>query len=478
LPTYKVTAPDGRTVRLTGDSPPTEQELEQVFAALPTGASKPTAPISPWQERSVGGMLRNAGQSMLGAVKGAAETAYASNPVTMGSRLAQYATGGQAPQGEAEMIAALQPANEAQAVGRGAERMAEYAAPGGPARGVAGAVFQGARGAATALAQGESLRDAGVTGLISAAGPLTAKLAEFVAPGLKRLAVAQYERALNPTTKPLKATTERIVPELLDRGVVGTLPGLAERGAKESAPVGKALNQAYAGATKAGKEVPTAPIMRKLSKMKERYYVKNKAGESFAANPGAVARIEAVEELVAKFGDAAPPDQLWLLRQNVDDIITASGGFTNDIKHGTAKQLQRFTRNAIQKELNKIDPDLAKLNATFSLWKGLQEVAEASVSRKRGQVGIVESGLRAGLGGGLGALIGEDDRVWGPVGGMLGLATKHPLWRTFSAVNKAKIANALVTGDASAAAATLSRFLASAAGPNAPATTQPSAARP
>jgi hypothetical protein len=36
MPTYKVTDPStGRTVKLTGDSPPTEQELEEIFASLP-----------------------------------------------------------------------------------------------------------------------------------------------------------------------------------------------------------------------------------------------------------------------------------------------------------------------------------------------------------------------------------------------------------------------------------------------------------
>jgi hypothetical protein len=36
MPTYKVTDPTtGRTVKLTGDSPPTEQELEEIFSSLP-----------------------------------------------------------------------------------------------------------------------------------------------------------------------------------------------------------------------------------------------------------------------------------------------------------------------------------------------------------------------------------------------------------------------------------------------------------
>ena len=35
MPTYRITAPDGRKFKLTGDSPPTEQEIEEAYAKLP-----------------------------------------------------------------------------------------------------------------------------------------------------------------------------------------------------------------------------------------------------------------------------------------------------------------------------------------------------------------------------------------------------------------------------------------------------------
>lgn len=40
MPIYKVTAPDGRTFKLTGDSPPSSEELEQVFSSM--GALEPS----------------------------------------------------------------------------------------------------------------------------------------------------------------------------------------------------------------------------------------------------------------------------------------------------------------------------------------------------------------------------------------------------------------------------------------------------
>lgn len=49
MPTYSVTDPDsGRKVNLTGDSPPTEQELEEIFASLPpAGAAVPLPAATP-----------------------------------------------------------------------------------------------------------------------------------------------------------------------------------------------------------------------------------------------------------------------------------------------------------------------------------------------------------------------------------------------------------------------------------------------
>lgn len=42
MPRYQVTAPDGRTVTLEGDTPPTDADLEGIFASLPPAKKSPT----------------------------------------------------------------------------------------------------------------------------------------------------------------------------------------------------------------------------------------------------------------------------------------------------------------------------------------------------------------------------------------------------------------------------------------------------
>ena len=46
MPTYEVTHPDGRVIELVGDSPPTEAELEEIFASL-APAPEEQAPAAP-----------------------------------------------------------------------------------------------------------------------------------------------------------------------------------------------------------------------------------------------------------------------------------------------------------------------------------------------------------------------------------------------------------------------------------------------
>src|SRR3990167_7698930 len=80
MATYRVTDPEtGRTVRLTGDSPPTEQELEQVFTQTKQGATLEQAPTtrnlfeSPMARilfPQIGGAFGTAGGMALGGMAG------------------------------------------------------------------------------------------------------------------------------------------------------------------------------------------------------------------------------------------------------------------------------------------------------------------------------------------------------------------------------------------------------------------------
>jgi hypothetical protein len=335
--------------------------------------------------------------------------------------------------------------------------VAQFMTPGGPVRGAAGMLAQGAKAYAVDRAQGGT---GTVAGAMGAAGPAVAKVAEVAAPGLRKLAETQYARALNATTKANKAESAKVVPEMLDQRVRGSLERLAEKGTAGSERAGQELGKAYEAATNAGVTTSTAPILKSLEKMKQRFFVTGAGGKAINSNPGAVSKIEEVEGLIRQFGADASPGQLWKFRKNLDDIISAGGGFGVQLTPGTTKALQREARLAIQKELNKASPDIETLNATFSLWKGLEKVTKATIERQRGQSGVVEAGIRSGLGGLGGLLLGGDDPQWAAVGALMGMVTKSPRYRTVAAVEKARLAHALSQSQTAKAISILSRLAA------------------
>lgn len=88
MATYRVTDPQtGRKLRLTGDSPPTEAELNQIFGAGQTETTEPTP-----QRRSVGGFLTNIAGSayknakdIVGAITHPVQTVKGLGNVAMGA---------------------------------------------------------------------------------------------------------------------------------------------------------------------------------------------------------------------------------------------------------------------------------------------------------------------------------------------------------------------------------------------------------
>ena len=67
MPTYKITDPSsGKTVRITGDSPPTEDELTDIFKSV--GSSAPVTQSAP-----VGEMRRREGEGEIASLQQAVQ---------------------------------------------------------------------------------------------------------------------------------------------------------------------------------------------------------------------------------------------------------------------------------------------------------------------------------------------------------------------------------------------------------------------
>lgn len=335
-------------------------------------------------------------------------------------------------------------------VGRAAPAMALAGATGGATLPMQSAVFGGISGAQSAAEGGTPSQMALAAALGAASpyvGPALSRVIGVPASALRTLAVKQYERGLGATKDAMKAEASRITPELLDRGVSGSLKGLSAKATANVDDIGRQIQAEYRAATQAGTKIDGSKLATGLERLKTPFKELGQNGQEVILNPKAVGAIDEMQGILRELGDTTP-SAVWKFRKTVDDIVSASNGFTRELPGGTAKALQKQVRGILQEELNRAVPNVGRLNSEFRLWKALQDVTEATLKRRTSQEGSL---IPAILGGSIGGGVAATGSLTGAGGAALLTASlvralRSPLWRTVSAVQKAKLADVLSGG--------------------------------
>jgi hypothetical protein len=469
MPRYTVQAPDGRKVTLEGPEPPTEADLDEVFAALPpvpaagkepeaaVPASAPAAGASAIPEM---GAITEGGAVLANFLKGAAKEAplaasrAVSLPVDAGTKVVEnlleqlgmkdYAQRMR----EQRALGKLQReepfvAAPGEGMAEGAGRAVAKAAPGvGLAVATGGAslpvqaAVQGAAGAMQTASEGGSAGEIALSGGISAAAPAVAKgvgkLVGKVSDRLKTSALTIYEQAFHPTKQATKVEAQRVLPEALERDIQGSLRKIGNRTAEEVNRIGGAIHETYKAATAAGKKINANGLADALEGLKTPFVeivpgtpkqiaskLLDASGkpimqtvtepEVVILNQAAVDGISAIQNTLKKFATTATPLQIQKYKEVIDGLVSASNGFTRDLPKVSVKALQKQARNSFRRALNKsaLDPAaLEALNADYHFWRGLNDVVGQTIGRQTGQQKTMELILSTMRGGGVGATVG------------------------------------------------------------------------
>lgn len=96
MPTYRITSPDGRTVRITGDQMPTSENIQHIFASLPTN-EQPQETAEKQESRPIRSGLQSVGRGAWGSFGVNANKLNAAFDATtdyVGNKLAKNVFGG------------------------------------------------------------------------------------------------------------------------------------------------------------------------------------------------------------------------------------------------------------------------------------------------------------------------------------------------------------------------------------------------
>ena len=466
MPTYRITDPNtGKVLRVTGDSPPTEQELSELFAA-----SAPAAPTRTWGD--------TAADVATGAVKGAANTAIGLGQMVHripGVSRAVDALYGQPGLSQASFPAAralVQPTNTPQQVGYTGEQIGEFFIPAGTAA-KAGLAAEAGKSALTSLAQSGNLTDAAISGGLTAAAPVVSNVVGAVSDRLKTGAQKTMAQALGATKEWAKSEAEKLAPEMLTRGVRGSRAGMLAQARSTAATVGQALNDAYTTAAAAGETVAGPVIRGQIQLSADALKVKDAAGK-LAIIPGTervIKRLEKLDAFVASLGTDIPVDKAAQIKRTWDAIVSQAGLFGQKAGASATDKADAWAireASGAFRELLNTNPTIAALNKESSFWTGLRKVLRETERRTQAQSGGIVSAGMGGAGAIAGAMSGDSlkDRAAGAVlGGVAGRQAirvlQSPQFRTaVSGPLKNALADALASGNADRIGRALARVAA------------------
>jgi len=427
-------------------APATSEKPEQPFSFLDTAKGVAT------------GVAKGAGSTLLGAYDLARTVAAKTDPFS-----AMAGAGPALPPPPAWMTEGVEAKSTAESVGKGVEQIAEFFLPAGliakgakaveamkaprlvkalarPAMEAAGA------GTVAAVQSGgkpeEVAKAAGTAGLVSAFMPPGAAAAKKIYESAKQ----SYARALRATTKPMKKTAEKIVPELLERRVSAlTLGGLEEKAQMELAKAGQQLDEALDLMSKnpSAPRIATKPIVDALETYKGGFIV-----DGVPINEKAVQTIEGIQKTINDLGADVSFESMRRVRQILDNKVAWRKGFVMPLEEGTAIDATKEAAHAIRRELADAAPDIAKINKEYSFWKRVDEVVGETIERTRPQAPRLGERIMAAAGAAGGFTKGGVGGAAIGATAMRGLTKliNSTAWNTISAVNKARLADLLASG--------------------------------
>ncbi len=319
-----------------------------------------------------------------------------------------------------------------------------------------GASAAGVRGIQTG-GDPEEMEQAGLTagGISGAMGAATAGI-----PALRESAKKGYARALGATRDENKLITDRISPELMDRGFKGTRRGMLKRASASAEDVGQQIEAAHDALPK-----DLAYDMNTLAKQiddaaTDLFTIAGPNGARIPNSDAAERGLSTVQDLKVRLAQAStidpatkqlmvPHEALLAFRRAWDKMVNAKKGFTTgDLALDASGNAMRETSGVARETLNTANPQIADLNKEYKLWSDTEKVLDATQRRTQSQAKPLSGQLLEAAATGGAISQGPAAIVKARMAAKAYNAiVKSAMWESTSAVYKNRLANLMDSSD-------------------------------
>lgn len=460
MPKFQIESDDGRKFVVEGDTAPTQEEAAELFSQMPALTPAVDPGLTEQERNSIATRLRSkqAGQGPSNyldtIIQGVADTALAGTPEAIAKRagldidspeaakninpqtyeLAKFA-GNFIPLGVISKGATATKAGVKELLKLGARIGGVY----GAGQGISSVAKQDDPTLQEAVDQGiiSGTTGAALGAAIPAAIAGGSRLGENVGTLLKQSADKSVQQALRPTTLEMKAKTERLTPQLLERPYRETIAATKKSLETKSEAQREIAGEAIGAFGDLKGDVDPQRIVNALEDVKQSYVVGGRV-----INPEAVARVEGVQEVFNQYGNSIPANQLREIYRSFGKEVAEGKGFTQDLAQGATLNLKKIASTEMRKVLAESNPDLTVLNDQFNFWANLNDVISATNKRTAPQMDFL--GNLAGIAGATSAATIPGAVVKGVIMKGIFQAVRSPGWKLTSARIKNNIGDALI----------------------------------
>lgn len=203
---------------------------------------------------------------------------------------------------------------------------------------------------------------------------------EAMSSWLKESARKSMSQALAPTQKKYKQLTERITDDLLDRGIFWSLESLKKTASEWVEKFWAKIDEAIQNGALDNVKIPVQSMKELLNEAKKTTMVGWNIVNQTKYNV-----IKWLDDMLTPFQESIWWKEARQFKQILDDIVysTKWGIGSEDLTYKNS--LVKWMANSLRGELSKAAPDLAKLNKEFSIYKSLEDVVDATITRQKPQ---------------------------------------------------------------------------------------------
>jgi len=203
---------------------------------------------------------------------------------------------------------------------------------------------------------------------------------EAISGWLKESARKSMSQALAPTQKKYKQLTERITDDLLDRGIFWSLESMKKTASEWVEKFWAKIDEAIQNGALDNVKIPVQSMKELLKEAKKTTMVWWNIVNQTKYNV-----IKWLDDMLTPFQESIWWKEARQFKQILDDIVYSTKGGIGSEDLTYKNSLVKWMANSLRWELSKAAPDLAKLNKEFSIYKSLEDVVDATMTRQKPQ---------------------------------------------------------------------------------------------